>query len=85
VRKITKGAAFIFGMVSILSMFLLVIIISIFKLTATNEIMIGSFLTAVVGLVTSYMGIDVANNAARGKFYRPEVAELDARERGDER
>jgi len=81
--KVTKGAAFIFGMISILSLFLIVAAIVIFKLAAANELMVAAFLTAIVGLVTSYMGIDVANNAARGKYFRPEVAELDAKERGE--
>ena len=80
-KKISKGFAFIFGMISILSMFLLVVIISIFKLTTTNELMVAAFLTALVGMVTSYMGIDVANNGVRGKCFRQEVADLDAKER----
>jgi len=83
VKKVTKGAAFIFGMVSILSMFLLVAIISIFDLTTTSDLMVGSFLMAVVGLVTSYMGIDTANNAARGKWFNENVARLDAEQRGE--
>jgi len=83
VKKVTKGAAFIFGMVSILVMFLLVIVITVFNLANTSDLLVSAFLTAVVGLVTSYMGIDVANNAARGRFFRQEVADLDAKERGE--
>jgi ABC-type Fe3+-siderophore transport system permease subunit len=81
--KVSKGVAFIFGMVSILSMFVIVAVISIFKLTETNELMIAAFLTAIVGMVTSYMGIEVVNNGVRGKCFRQEVADLDAKERGE--
>jgi hypothetical protein len=81
-KKISKGFAFVFGMVSILSMFLLVVIISIFKLTTTNELMVAAFLTALVGMVTSYMGIDVVNNGVRGKCFDERVAKLDAENRG---
>jgi len=82
-RKLTKGAAFVFGMVSILAMFALVVAVSVFKLATSNELMVAAFLTAIVGLVTSYMGIDVANNAARGKWFNQGVAELDAKNNKD--
>jgi hypothetical protein len=82
-KKLSKGGAFIFGMISILSVFLIVVVVSIFDLTNTNELMIAAFLTAIVGMVTSYMGIDVVNNGVRGKCYRQEVADLDAKQRGE--
>jgi len=78
--KVSKGAAFVFGMISILSMFIIVAVVSIFKLTETNELMVGAFLTAVVGMVTSYMGIQMANNGVIGKNYR---SELDDRRNGN--
>jgi len=80
-KKISKGAAFVFGMVCIIVMFALVLATHFFDKALNFPV--GLFLTAVVGLVTSYMGIDVANNAARGKYFRPEVAELDAKQRGE--
>jgi len=76
--KVTKGAAFIFGMISILSLFLIVAAIVIFKLAAANELMVAAFLTAIVGLVTSYMGIDVVNNGVRGKCYNENIPKIDA-------
>jgi len=81
--KVSKGAAFVFGMISIISLFLIVAVISIFKLADTNNLMVAAFLTAIVGMVTSYMGIDVANNAARGKYFNENVAKLDAEQRGE--
>jgi len=78
-KKISKGFAFIFGMVCILIMFIVVGTLHYFEKAVNFPV--GLFLTAVVGLVTSYMGIDVANNAARGKYYKKEVAELDAENR----
>ena len=79
-KKISKSGAFVFGMVCILIMFAAVII-SHFLDKALN-FPVGLFLTAVVGLVTSYMGIDVANNAARGKYFNENVAKLDAEQGG---
>ena len=77
-KKVTKGAAFIIGMACIMLMFAAVAVFNIFKVAETNELMAGSFLFAIVSLVTSYMGIDVANNAARGKYFNEGVAKLDA-------
>jgi hypothetical protein len=80
-KKISKGGAFIFGMVSILVMFAAILTLSAFEIATTFPV--GLFLTAVIGLVTSYMGIDVVNNGVRGKCFRQEVADLDAKERGE--
>ena len=80
-KKVTKGAAFVFGMCCMMSMFLIVVTVHIFKLAEANELMVGSFLMGIGGLVTSYMGIDVANNAARGKWFNQSVADLDAKNR----
>jgi arginine exporter protein ArgO len=84
VKKVSKGAAFVFGMCCMMGMFLIVVAVHIFKLAEANDLMVGSFLMGIGGLVTSYMGIDVANNAARGKYYKAEVAELDAKNRKEE-
>jgi len=75
-KKVSKGAAFIFGMICIIGMFIAVITAHILEKAVNFPV--GLFLTAVVGLVTSYMGIDVANNAARGKYFNEGVAKLDA-------
>jgi len=75
-KKISKGSAFIFGMCCINGMFFVVIITHILEKAVNFPV--GLFLTAVVGLVTSYMGIDVANNAYRGKYFNENVAKLDS-------
>jgi len=75
-KRISKGTAFIFGMICIIVMFIVIIILHLFE--KSKDFPISAFLTAVVGLVTTYMGIDVANNAARGKNFNIEVAKLDA-------
>jgi len=75
-KKISKGFAFIFGMICIIGMFTAILLLHAFGLALNFPV--GLFLTAVVGLVTSYMGIDVANNAARGKYFNEGVAKLDA-------
>jgi len=80
-KKISKGFAFVFGMICIIVMFMAILVLHAFEKATTFPA--GLFLTAVVGLVTSYMGIDVANNAARGKYFNESVAELDAKNRGE--
>jgi len=77
-KKVTKGAAFIIGIFCIMAMFIAVALLRVFDLAETNELMAGSFLMATVSLVTSYMGIDVANNAARGKWFNENIPKLDA-------
>jgi len=74
--KISKGTAFILGMCCIGGMFVVMIVLHI--IGKSSDFPIGVFLTAFVGLPTTYMGIDVANNAARGKFFNPEIPKLDA-------
>jgi len=81
VKRVTKGAAFVFGMCCMMGMFIIVVAVHIFKLAEANELMVGSFLMGIGGLVTSYMGIDVANNAARGKWFNQGVADMDAKNR----
>jgi len=79
--KISKGNAFIIGMCCIIGMFAVMVLLHLFKMSA--DFPIGAFLTAAAGLATTYMGIDVANNAARGKFFNENIAKLDALARGD--
>jgi hypothetical protein len=79
-KKINKTFAFIFGMVCIIGMFAVVLLFHAFDKATTFPV--GSFLTAVVGLVTSYMGIEVVNNGVRGKCFEERVAKLDAENRG---
>jgi len=80
-KKISKGYAFIFGMICILALFVVTGTLHFFE--KATSLPVGSFLTAIVGLVTSYMGIDVVNNGVRGKCFNPEVAKLDAEQRGN--
>jgi len=79
--KISKGNAFIIGMCFIIGMFAVMVFLHLFKMSA--DFPIGAFLTAAAGLTTTYMGIDVANNAARGKYFNEGVAKLDALNSGD--
>ena len=79
-RKVTKGAAFVFGMVCIIGMFAIMVLLHVCG--KSEGYPIAAFLTAVVGLVTTYMGIDTANNAARGKWFNQGVADLDAKNNG---
>jgi len=75
-KKLSKSSAFVFGMICIIGMFAAILLLHAFD--RALDFPVGLFLTAVVGLVTSYMGIDVANNAARGKYFNEGVAKLDA-------
>jgi len=76
--KVTKGAAFIFGMLCIMFIFIALVLLRAFKVVETNDLMLAAFLTAIVGLVTSYMGIDVVNNGVRGKCYNENIPKIDA-------
>ena len=78
-KKISKGFAFILGVCCIIGMLIIMVALHLFNKSA--DFPIGVFLTAVVGLVTTYMGIDVANNAARGKCFNENIPKIDAMNR----
>ena len=65
VKQLGKGAAFIIGLVLIMAMFAMSMIFS----GRLSDNLIGSFLLAVVGLVSGYIGFKVTNNAVKGKCF----------------
>ncbi len=74
----TKSRAFVVTLFAILIMFTAICILLLLKIDI-DKIPIGAFLTAVVSLGAGFMGIQVANNGVRGKFYNEGVREADAR------
>jgi len=65
VKQLGKGAAFIIGLSLIMVMFVFALVFS----GRLSDSLIGSFLLAVVGLVSGYIGFKVTNNAVKGKCF----------------
>jgi len=58
-------------------MFLGMTVMSIYD-KPTDSIRIGDFLFAIVGIGTTYVGLQVANNGVKGKYYREELSEKES-------
>ena len=65
VKQLGKGAAFVIGLALIMVMFAFAMVFN----GRLSDNLIGSFLLAVVGLVSGYIGLKVTNNAVRGKCF----------------
>jgi len=79
----TKAFAFTLSVILIMFMFCILIVMYLKKIDV-KDFPTGAFLTAIVAITTSYMGIQVVNNGVLGKCYRKEVAELDRINKEDE-
>ena len=65
VKQLGKGTAFIIGLTLIMTMFVMAMVFN----GRLSDNLIGSFLLAVVGLVSGYIGFKVTNNAVKGKCF----------------
>lgn len=71
----SKGKAFFITVICIMVLFLLCGLLLLFG--KLSDIPISAFLAAIVSLSAGYMGIQVANNGVRGKWYQSEIPEND--------
>lgn len=67
--RVTKGAAFRWGLVSILA---IVATVALRAPAALGEVAQGAFL-GIAGLVGLYGGAQTMDNALKGKYYRAEL------------
>ena len=65
IKQLGKGTAFVIGLALIMTMFVMAMVFS----GRLSDNLIGSFLLAIVGLVSGYIGLKVTNNAVKGKCF----------------
>jgi len=75
---ISKSTALIIGLILIA----LFGIVAFMK--ATDAVILSPILTAIVALVSAYIGLQVANNGVMGKFFNPDLRDAENSERGKE-
>lgn len=74
--RLHKGTAFLITVGAIMVGFLLEWIALL--LERTDRLSVGALFGALVGIGTTYVGLQVANNGVRGKYYEKGIAEADA-------
>jgi hypothetical protein len=50
-----------------------------------KELPVAETLTALVGIGTTYIGLQVANNGVRGKYFEPELQRIDEKAKEGEK
>jgi len=63
--KVTKGLAFIFGIIGVIILAAITLVI----VPSAAEVIIPGAILGIVGVTTTYIGGNVADNALKGKFY----------------
>jgi len=68
-RKMTKGRAFVYGLVA------LVVVVVIVALRVPEDLgnVARAAFAGIAGLVGLYSGAQAADNGLKGKYYRPEL------------
>jgi predicted neutral ceramidase superfamily lipid hydrolase len=81
--KVSKGAAFMAVIICIMLVFIIAALMVILgKLT---DIYVAAVLTALVTMGTTYVGLQVANNGVRGKWFREEIQQIDEKAKEGEK
>jgi len=71
--RMTKGLAFFICLVAIMLIFLAMFLYVAIEKQENTLIPVSGCLTALVGITTAYMGIQMANNGVKGHNWRQEM------------
>lgn len=74
-KKLGKAKAYVIAITLTFVMFL--VVVGLRFLDKHDGLPIGAFLTAIVSMTTAYIGVEMANNGVRGKYFNDGVRKVD--------